>query len=71
MGSERKWELIPDDDFIFSGTENTVLAGFLVFSDGAMCVCSLDADSSGLEESLQSEPPRLLGEDSDLDDIPF
>lgn len=71
MENDRRWELVPDDEFIFSGTEDTALVGFLVFSDGAMCVCSQDGALSGFEESIQSERPRLLEADWDADDIPF
>lgn len=71
MRSDKRWELVPEDEFIFSGTENMVLAGFLEFSDGTMCVCSHDEGLSDLEVCKSSDLRTLPDEDWDLDEIPF
>ena len=71
MTEERKWELMSDEEFVFSGTEDMVLAGFFVFSDGNLCVCSHDKELAGLETSMQGDAPKRLSWDESLDDIPF
>lgn len=71
MNEERRWELLLDTEFISSGTEDMVLAGFLDFSDGTMCVCLHGEDSCVSEVSGSSEPQILPDEGWDLDEIPF
>lgn len=68
---ERRWELVLDIDYIFSGTESTVLVGFLEFSDDVMCVCLHGEDLSGVEVCGSNAPRTLPDEGLDLDDIPF
>lgn len=71
MEDDRRWELVPDTDFIFSGTDTGVLVGFLEFVDDTWCVCLRDEDSSVSEVSESSDLRLLPDEDWDSGVIPF
>lgn len=71
MESEARWELVPEDDYIFSGIPTGVLVGFLEFADDTWCVCLRGEDSSVSEVSGLSDLRLLPDEDWDLDEIPF
>lgn len=71
MESEARWELVPDTEFIFSGTDTGVLVGFLEFVDDIWCVCLRGEDSSVSEVSESNDLRLLPDEDWDLDEIPF